>query len=88
MGKKEQGISVALQVEKTSKRGGRIIHEKPGGNISPPFMSPLNALVQDDFVAPAPPPPKPLQSITEIMKEQSKVRFCHLAIIFFFMHTF
>lgn len=73
MGKKEQGISVALQVEKTSKRGGRIIHEKPGGNFSPPPMSPLNTMIQDDFVAPAPPPPKPLQSITEIMKEQSKV---------------
>lgn len=70
MGKKEQGISVALQVEKTSKRGGRIIHEKPGGNVSPP---PMSSIIQDDFVAPAPPPPKPLQSITEIMKEQSKV---------------
>jgi len=71
LGKKEQGISVALQVEKTSKRGGRIIHEKPGGNVSPPMAS----MIQDDFVAPAPPPPKPLQSITEIMKEQSKVTF-------------
>jgi len=69
LGKKEQGISVALQVEKTSKRGGRIIHEKLGGNVSPPMA----AMTQDDFVAPAPPPPKPLQSITEIMKEQSKV---------------
>ncbi|XP_017783805.1 PREDICTED: splicing factor 45 [Nicrophorus vespilloides] len=28
LGKQEQGMSVALQVEKTSKRGGRIIHEK------------------------------------------------------------
>lgn len=28
LGKSEQGMSVALQVEKTSKRGGRIIHEK------------------------------------------------------------
>lgn len=73
LGKKEQGISVALQVEKTSKRGGRIIHEKPGGNVSPPPMTSMAAMMQDDFVAPAPPPPKPLQSITEIMKEQSKV---------------
>lgn len=72
LGKKEQGISVALQVEKTSKRGGRIIHEKPGGNVSPP--PPMTSMLQDDFVAPAPPPPKPLQSITEIMKEQSKVK--------------
>lgn len=28
LGKQEQGMSTALQVEKTSKRGGRIIHEK------------------------------------------------------------
>ncbi|GFY38511.1 uncharacterized protein TNIN_403231 [Trichonephila inaurata madagascariensis] len=28
LGKKEQGMSHALQVEKTSKRGGKIIHEK------------------------------------------------------------
>lgn len=28
LGKSEQGMSMALQVEKTSKRGGRIIHEK------------------------------------------------------------
>lgn len=27
LGKKEQGMSQALQVEKTSKRGGKIIHE-------------------------------------------------------------
>jgi len=28
LGKKEQGMSTALQVEKTSKRGGKIIHER------------------------------------------------------------
>ncbi|XP_013408270.1 splicing factor 45 [Lingula anatina] len=28
LGKSEQGMSMALQVEKTSKRGGKIIHEK------------------------------------------------------------
>lgn len=33
LGKQEQGMSMALQVEKTSKRGGRIIHEK---EILPP----------------------------------------------------
>lgn len=36
LGKKEQGMSVALQVEKTSKRGGRIIHEKDGNVMPPP----------------------------------------------------
>lgn len=34
LGKQEQGMSMALQVEKTSKRGGRIIHEK---EILPPL---------------------------------------------------
>ena len=28
LGKAGQGMSTALQVEKTSKRGGKIIHEK------------------------------------------------------------
>jgi len=28
LGKSEQGMSIALQVEKTSKRGGKIIHER------------------------------------------------------------
>ena len=36
LGKKEQGMSTALQVEKTGKRAGKIIHERDipkGGNI-------------------------------------------------------
>lgn len=35
LGKSEQGMSTALFVEKTSKRGGKIIHEKdiPKGRI-------------------------------------------------------
>lgn len=37
-------MSVALQVEKTSKRGGRIIHEKDGNVMPPP-----------GFAMPAPP---------------------------------
>lgn len=28
LGREGQGMSIALQVEKTSKRGGKIIHEK------------------------------------------------------------
>ena len=28
LGRMEQGMSTALQVEKTSKRGGKIIHER------------------------------------------------------------
>lgn len=64
LGKQEQGMSMALQVEKTSKRGGRIIHEKE-------IIHPL---------APSPPAPasqpqaiKEEPSITEIMKAPSKV---------------
>lgn len=62
-------MSIALQVEKTSKRGGRIIHEKE--LMLPP-------------AAPSPPPPpaptptptpqiKEQPTITEIMKAPSKV---------------
>lgn len=39
-------MSVALQVEKTSKRGGRIIHEKDSNAMPPP-----------SFAMPAPPGP-------------------------------
>ncbi|XP_055386363.1 splicing factor 45 [Condylostylus longicornis] len=67
LGKQEQGMSIALQVEKTSKRGGRIIHEKelfipPLPPPSPPAPAP--AVIE---------PPKPEPSITEIMKSPSKV---------------
>lgn len=59
LGKQEQGISMALQVEKTSKRGGRIIHEK---EIALPSAEsqPMSS-------------PAPEQSITEMMKAPSKV---------------
>lgn len=69
LGKQEQGMSIALQVEKTSKRGGKIIHEKD--LFLPP--SPLDLM---------PPPQLPPSSenqdtsepsITEIMKSPSKV---------------
>ncbi|XP_018319487.1 splicing factor 45 [Agrilus planipennis] len=40
LGKQEQGMSMALQVEKTSKRGGRIIHEK---EIMPPPVTDFGA---------------------------------------------
>ncbi|XP_053958435.1 splicing factor 45 [Anastrepha ludens] len=84
LGKQEQGMSMALQVEKTSKRGGRIIHEKdvflpppPAPNSPPVSMAPPAApapatpgltLAQAVAEVPATEP-----SITEIMKEPSKV---------------
>lgn len=70
LGKKEQGMSVALQVEKTSKRGGRIVGEReqlmpppPPITTSPPQTQ---ALLQSQPSVEEP-------SITEIMKCPSKV---------------
>ncbi|KAG5889643.1 hypothetical protein JTB14_028922 [Gonioctena quinquepunctata] len=59
LGRMEQGMSSALQVEKTSKRGGRIIHEKEILTV-PALAEPLAA---GDMHPP----------ITEIMKNPSKV---------------
>jgi splicing factor 45 len=75
LGKQEQGMSVALQVEKTSKRGGRIIHEKEliSGNESPPFEmpAPVTNPMPPPAMVPAVTSPEP--SITEMMKSPSKV---------------
>lgn len=73
LGKKEQGMSVALQVEKTSKRGGRIVSEKEQLMPPPPAVS----------LSP-PPSTQPVEepTITEIMKSPSKV------IIYFFIKIF
>lgn len=87
LGKKEQGMSVALQVEKTSKRGGRIIHEK---ELSVPSVS--NSPPPATFLQPAPPASqqsqqKEEQTITEMMKSPSKVvllRVSQLFLIYFF----
>ncbi|XP_011302263.1 splicing factor 45 [Fopius arisanus] len=63
LGKKEQGMSVALQVEKTSKRGGRIVGEREQLMPPPPTVpSPPSAGQGSDE-----------PSITEIMKSPSKV---------------
>lgn len=74
MGKKEQGMSMALQVEKTSKRGGRIIHEK---EIMPPPS--LDFMQKGNLLGPPSPPMQKdeskmdVGSITELMKTPSKV---------------
>lgn len=60
LGKQEQGISMALQVEKTSKRGGRIIHEKEIGVTQSTDPQPAPASSAE-------------QSITEMMKAPSQV---------------
>ncbi|KAG7310725.1 hypothetical protein JYU34_003532 [Plutella xylostella] len=74
LGKKEQGMSVALQVEKTSKRGGRIIHEKDGNVMPPPGFAMPNLPGPDSPGSSTNSPQmKQEPSITEIMKSPSKV---------------
>ncbi|KAH0954499.1 hypothetical protein HN011_011732 [Eciton burchellii] len=69
LGKKEQGMSVALQVEKTSKRGGRIVGERE--QLMPPPPPIPSSPPQMQLQSLLPPPEEP--SITEIMKCPSKV---------------
>lgn len=66
LGKKEQGMSVALQVEKTSKRGGRIVGEREQLMPPPPPFVPSPASSSQSAQSEEP-------SITEIMKSPSKV---------------
>lgn len=81
---------MALQVEKTSKRGGRIIHEKeimppplmdfPAHPLSPGFSSSPTSSSQKDGKTDT-------SSITELMKTPSKVvllkvKFVHNIFIF------
>lgn len=71
LGKKEQGMSVALQVEKTSKRGGRIVGEREQLMPPPPPVAVSPPPAQQQIV------PSQLSeepSITEIMKCPSKVK--------------
>lgn len=73
LGKQEQGMPVALQVEKTSKRGGRIIAEKEVMAPPPSFLnSPVTPAPSSAVIFPSA-EPKPEPSITEIMKSPSKV---------------
>lgn len=78
LGKKEQGMSVALQVEKTSKRGGRIIHEKE--LMGPPTFAPATSSPPSASSSCSADNPEP--SITEIMKSPSKVVLLRVRIIY------
>ncbi|XP_012538792.1 splicing factor 45 [Monomorium pharaonis] len=71
LGKKEQGMSVALQVEKTSKRGGRIVGERE--QLMPPPPPPVASPPQQSQAPSQPQQPQEEPSITEIMKCPSKV---------------
>ena len=74
MGKSQQGIVKALEVEKTSKRGGRIVTEGEG---SPP--PPSHSMMP-------PPPPvvpkeKPERKIVDILKNPSRVALLFVRIL-------
>lgn len=74
LGKDEQGMASALLVEKTSKRGGRIIHESEFKE--PQLMPPPSSIAIPGSVTPVPvqmPEPQLEETITEIIKRPSKV---------------
>ncbi|XP_050030685.1 splicing factor 45 isoform X1 [Dermacentor andersoni] len=77
LGKQEQGMSQALQVEKTSKRGGKIIHEKdiakdplppPVPPMAPPLMGPPPSSISQQQQQ-----QQQNESITDMMRNPSKV---------------
>lgn len=72
LGKKEQGMSVALQVEKTSKRGGRIVGEREQLMPPPPPITASPPQMQQPLLQAQQPSEEP--SITEMMRCPSKVR--------------
>jgi len=84
LGRDEQGMSTALSVEKTSKRGGRILHEKD--LLPPPPLFHMAAEGQSEAEIATTPPyeggaqpdgeaqQKP--SITDLMRNPSKVVLC------------
>lgn len=84
LGKQEQGMSVALQVEKTSKRGGRIIHEK---ELMQPPAIPSPPIQMNPPTTPQSTQPKEEPSITEIMKAPSKVVLLRVCLHFFLLCT-
>ncbi|XP_043215445.1 splicing factor 45-like isoform X1 [Amphibalanus amphitrite] len=78
LGKAGQGISRALAVEKTSKRGGRIIHERELLTAGSPGPSGTNTPPQgggsDLMPPPPPPPPPPAQpTMAEILRNPTKI---------------
>lgn len=76
LGKSEQGMSRALEVEKTSRKGGRIIHEKDLPPSPPEFAEAFNAvpplgLIPANLTQPVDKPP--IENIAELLKNPSKV---------------
>ncbi|XP_074640480.1 splicing factor 45-like [Tubulanus polymorphus] len=67
LGKKEQGMSTALMVEKTSKRGGKIIHEKDIAKYT--FEDPFKIPTMDPTAA----MPRASVATTDLLRNPSKV---------------
>lgn len=87
LGKKEQGMSVALQVEKTSKRGGRIVGEKEQLMPPPPPLTASPPQMQLQLPSQSQQPQEE-PSITEIMKCPSKVsNRIYMCIIYIYIYT-
>ncbi|OQV23646.1 putative Splicing factor 45 [Hypsibius exemplaris] len=66
LGRQEQGMSTALQVEKTGLRLGKIIHESSSSSAGAPSH------LQSSFLVPPPPIPKQ-PTLAELLKNQTKV---------------
>lgn len=98
LGKSEQGMSVALQVEKTSKRGGRILHEKdlmpppafatPNLTASSGLSGPQNVGIPGSITPVQARGETSEQSITEIIKSPSKVVLLRVSAYSFYIKTF
>ncbi|CAD5115647.1 DgyrCDS4603 [Dimorphilus gyrociliatus] len=73
LGKLEQGMSRALEVEKTSRKGGRIIHEKDLPPSPPEFPEGYPSVLGLGFAATQPLDKPPIENIGELLKNPSKV---------------
>lgn len=76
LGKSEQGMSRALEVEKTSRKGGRIIHEKDLPPSPPEYAEPFNAVPPIGSIPSVinqPVDKPPIENIAELLKNPSKV---------------
>ena len=88
LGKSEQGIVKALEVEKTSKRGGRIVLERdespPPMGVAPPggMMGVPPAMPPPMFPPPAAQAAKPDNNIANILKNPSKVALLRVSDFF------
>ena len=75
LGKAGQGMSTALQVEKTSKRGGKIIHEKDVAKGSSSSSYTLKAARVEAQINAISPHPRPNKKNHLILRKKEKEHF-------------